>query len=56
MGADKQECHMPYAAMCSKCMGIGNNTAIHHRLRVIVSLVKMNCNVQCNAQLITDGH
>ena len=31
-------------------------TTIHHRLRTIVSLVKMSCNVQCNVQLITDGH
>ena len=30
--------------------------AIHHRMRKIVSLVKMSCNVQCNVQLTTDGH
>ena len=27
---------------------------LQHRLRTIVSLVKMSCNVQCNVQLITD--
>ena len=52
MGADKQECHvLQFVRNVWEMV-----TAIHHRLRTIVSLVKMNCNVQCNVQLITDGH
>ena len=52
MGADKQECHV---LQCVRNVW-EMVTAIHHRLRTIVSLVKMNCNVQCNVQLLTDGH
>ena len=52
MGADKQECHvLQYVRNVWEMV-----TAIKHRLRTIVSLVKMNCNEQCNVQLITDGH
>ena len=52
MGADKQECHV------LQCVGNVWElvTAIHHKVRTIVSLVKTNCNVQCNVLLITDGH
>ena len=55
MGADKQECHV------LQYMGYVRNvwelvTAVHHRMRSIVSRVKMSCNIQCNVQLITDGH
>ena len=52
MGADKQECHVLQCVRNSWELA----AAIHHRLMTIVSLVKMNCNVQCNEQLINDGH
>ena len=48
MGADKQECHvLQYVRNVWELV-----TAIHNRLRSIVSRVKMSCNVQ----LITDDH
>ena len=49
MGADKQECHvLQYVRNVWEL--------VCHRLRTIVSRVKMSCNIQCNVQLITDGH
>ena len=50
MVADKQEWHV---LQCVRNVW-ELVTAIHDRLRTIVSLVKMSCNVQCNVQLITD--
>ena len=48
MGTDKHECHV------LQCLRNAWElvAAIHHRLRMIVQLVKMSCNVQ----LISDGH
>ena len=52
MGQDKHECHvLQYVRNVWELV-----TAIHHRLRSIVSRVKMSCDIQCNVQLITDGH
>ena len=56
MGTDKPECHV---LQCVRNVW-ELVAAIHHRLRTIVSLVvnmvKMSCNVQCNVQSITDGN
>ena len=42
MGTDKQECNV------LQC--------VRNVWELVVSLVKMSCNVQCNVQLITDGN
>ena len=52
MGADKQECHVLQCVRNVRELV----AAIHHPQAEDVSLVKMSCNVQCNVQLIIDGH